>query len=122
MSVDPPQPNADSDDDFPRRANDTEKPANDTSSGSSVPPTETLRDAPTRLPKTIGQFHVKGVIASGGMGPGYLAPALSSEPALRHAETQIRPVLRPVPAAGRNAASGACGISGGETGSFGRSP
>lgn len=34
---------------------------------------ETLADAPARLPERIGQYHIKRVIASGGMGAVYEA-------------------------------------------------
>jgi len=43
MSVDPPQPNVGSDDQSPRNARDAAKAKEDTSSGPSVPSTETLR-------------------------------------------------------------------------------
>lgn len=73
MSVDRTQPKPDSYDDSPHRAQDAAEAAQDTPSDSRVPSTETLRDAPSRLPKEIGRYHVKRVIASGGMGTVYEA-------------------------------------------------
>lgn len=68
MSVDPPGRDVDSDDDSSRRAEDAAEGAESMSSVPSVPPTETLHDAPSRLPKRIGHYDIKRVIASGGMG------------------------------------------------------
>ena len=73
MSIDPPHPDLDSDDDLLRRAEDATKGTESPSGVRLVPSTETLPDTPTRLPKRIGQYHIKRVIASGGMGTVYEA-------------------------------------------------
>ncbi len=61
MSVDPPRPNIDSDDD-----SGPPSPAGE--------PTQTvLPKAAARIPKRIGHYHIKRVLASGGMGTVYEA-------------------------------------------------
>ncbi|MEE9269749.1 MAG: protein kinase, partial [Candidatus Krumholzibacteria bacterium] len=67
MNVDPPSP-SESGDKLIRQARDA---ANGATSGPRGQTTETLTDAQARLPKRIGQYHIKRVIASGGMGTVY---------------------------------------------------
>ncbi len=97
MSVDPPHPDLESDDDLLRRAQEEKSVTESPSTGPPVPTpaeeptetrrdaadaapsgppgqtTETLRDAPIRLPKRVGHYHIKRVLASGGMGTVYEA-------------------------------------------------
>ena len=73
MSVDTPRPDVDSDDDSPGRSHDAPEGREGASPSSPISPTETLRDAPTRAPKRIGHYHVKRVLAAGGMGTVYEA-------------------------------------------------
>ena len=69
MNVDPPGP-SESDENPRRQALD---PANGTASVPRGQATEALSKAQARLPKRIGQYHIKSVIASGGMGTVYEA-------------------------------------------------
>ena len=64
MNVDPPSPSESHEDPLPQ----TRDAANGTTSEPRGQTTETLTDAPARLPKRIGQYHIKRMIASGGMG------------------------------------------------------
>ena len=73
MSDDPVQPDLDSDDDLLRRAKDETDAAEQASPVPRLESTETLRDTSTSIPKRVGHYHIKRLIASGGMGTVYEA-------------------------------------------------
>lgn len=71
MSVDPPRADLDSDDDSPRRSDDAPEGREGASPSPPIPSTKTLHDGPGRVPKRIGHYHVKRVLAAGGIGTVY---------------------------------------------------
>ncbi|MFH1109579.1 MAG: protein kinase [Planctomycetota bacterium] len=73
MSVDPQQPDRYADEDLSRRIQETVDALGESSSPLARPSTETVPGQPACPPEKIGQFHIKSVIASGGMGTVYEA-------------------------------------------------
>jgi non-specific serine/threonine protein kinase/serine/threonine-protein kinase len=115
MSVDPPHPGLDPDDDLLRRAQEEKNVTEPPSVGPPAPTqsgqaTETVRpEASARIPKRIGQYHIKRAIASGGMGTVYEAiqerprrvvaikvmrPGVASRSALRRFEYESQLLAR----------------------------